>query len=1200
MQVFGAPERMLEPVLAQARRSGPSSLAWLSIVRELAPELSAGAVAASLEALGARGPDAGQVDEAARWLAASLAPRAHPARPAGLVRDWVVVGPFEDRGGGLSVREGPEDPASDPTTGWDRGAVLVRLRTVPPPSVTARGVPLGLLIHPRHETCSYLSSTLSLAQPQYLVVHVAASGAVRATWNGQQAFEQPELHEGAVFDRASFQVEASRGAHVLLLKVCSGPIADSGLVRVRVTDNAGRAVDLPWKAGLGTASGLAAARVRDRTTLLSRLLEVGSHPARSRALEAALARRFGGAEDLRTPRVPGLLDAVVRDARASVVELALAAWATPFGGERSGRLHVVLARARAEGDTGAQSFVLRRLAEQRLDSGFGDWAAAALGTEPVDEEQDTEARLLRARAVTLSMATRASAVREIAAVASVAGDVPAAWEALADASRTVDRGVWAGAQERWWAISPDADCSDYVKALSLRDLPGAAAAALVCGQTTPLQADEVVAVGRAMTDAGRYVDALRIFEAASSWMPNVAAYWTAASEAYAASGNGAPWMEQRATAAMRRAASLEPTDTHISSRLVLAQGQGMHRADERDLVDESVFLARKRAAPAQAGVQSERLLHWFRKVEVLDDQRVAQTLHYAREIVVAPHTPHELEEDLPIDDAGLEILRARVHRAEGGLAFAEEQESDGERSRVRWPQLHTGDVVEVALRTITSGPVGRRGDPPFYFVDYLGGSETAPMLHGEVVIDSPASRPLAVDILHGLPDRREDRVVRGRRLQRFTWDHPKNVADEPLSPEPTELLPTVVGSTFATWKDFLDWYRGAVQGFTEPDEQIRSLAAELTAGQRTREQKLRKIFEFVADEIRYVNYVSAEAWLPNRPQQVLARRQGDCDDKAILLIALLKAVGIDAMEVLLQSRYTAEPSVLLSEKAAVPLFDHGIAYVPGAAGAAGTWLDATNAQSRLGPVPSLDVRGLAVFVQHGEGRPIPSPWGAPAEQGVDSVWDVKLDEDGGGQLRATEAHAGDSGQELRGALAEADTRPAWIEKKLLAGWLGAVKVHQPVEFTPDAGEGVARVRYSASSWGVARREGRELVVQLAPGMTWTGTLAPLSRRTLPVVLPADVAPGHEVRTIDLTAPPGYEVGELAPGGEENAGEFGRASLSIERVGSSRGEVRITRKLVIDQSVIPVERYGAWRAWLQRVDALMQRSVRFVPRTSPEK
>ena len=68
----------------------------------------------------------------------------------------------------------------------------------------------------------------------------------------------------------------------------------------------------------------------------------------------------------------------------------------------------------------------------------------------------------------------------------------------------------------------------------------------------------------------------------------------------------------------------------------------------------------------------------------------------------------------------------------------------------------------------------------------------------------------------------------------------------------------VVGSTFKSWSDFRAWYTEAVRGFTEPDDEVRRLAAELTKGKTTREQKLEALFNFVADDIRYVNYLAAE------------------------------------------------------------------------------------------------------------------------------------------------------------------------------------------------------------------------------------------------------------------------------------------------------------------------------------------------------
>ena len=272
------------------------------------------------------------------------------------------------------------------------------------------------------------------------------------------------------------------------------------------------------------------------------------------------------------------------------------------------------------------------------------------------------------------------------------------------------------------------------------------------------------------------------------------------------------------------------------------------------------------------------------------------------------------------------------------------------------------------MRAWTESPIGRRGDAPFWFIDYVGSTDTHPVLYNEVVVDSPENKPLAIDVLHGKPDRMTRSAGGGRVVTRYVWDKPPAVPEEPLAPKLSETLPVVVGSTFASWGDFRDWYRAAVKGFTEPDDQVRRMAAELTHDKKTRDDKLRAIFEFVADDIRYVNYVSGEWWLPNRPQELLARRQGDCDDKAMLLITLLKAIGIEANEALVQTRHTAQPSLLRAEHVAIPLFDHGIAYLPGDKGKPGIWLDATSPESRLGPLPSMDARTVAFFIDEGAGQ----------------------------------------------------------------------------------------------------------------------------------------------------------------------------------------------------------------------------------------
>jgi hypothetical protein len=342
-----------------------------------------------------------------------------------------------------------------------------------------------------------------------------------------------------------------------------------------------------------------------------------------------------------------------------------------------------------------------------------------------------------------------------------------------------------------------------------------------------------------------------------------------------------------------------------------------------------------------------------------------------------------------------------------------------------------------------------------------------------------------------------------------------------------------------------------------------------------------------------VNYVSGEWWLPNRPQQLLARREGDCDDKALLLITLLKSVGIEAQEVMVQTRLTGQPSVVLAKNVAVPLFDHGIAYLPGPGG--GMYLDATSPGSRLGPIPAMDARAVALRMD-GPAEIVRLPASSPEDHGADVNWDAKVNADGSGELEGEELHTGDSAFWLRTNLTEEEARAQYVEDVLVHPWFATSEVDKNIEFKGDLKGGRAQVKYKAKSRGFARREGKDLVVSLSPSNTFGSVLAPLVSRSLPVELPPHLAPSHQNRAMRITAPTGYAWGELPPGGDANGPlgtSYGRAHLEVARDPKNPRVLVIKRSVVFDQHLIPVDKYAAWRGWVQQVDALMHREVRLV-------
>jgi hypothetical protein len=1030
------------------------------------------------------------------------------------------------------------------------------------------------------------------AQP--LVLRLAASGQARLSIDGVDLVHNEDVHTAMHMDRVAARVEATAGPHLVVAKVCTGALPDEGRVRLRVTDEKGAPVVLPASAELVQPPPNAKVRQAAATTPLQRALVLPNDAGADAQLAAAIARTLGGADDAKSPRVGGLLDRITRRKDLDADRLAMAGWIAPSGANRSGWLNLARERAGQSSDAKTKAFAERRLVAEHIGAQLYDWAMAARRAAKLDEAKDLEATLIGAtvEASLGSDSLRTRAMRSLAAAfAAQPSTVPTALvDDLARQAAPFDRALARAARTE--LARRGFRGAELVEAETSRDTKAVVEAARAAFEGGIDDASEGLSVARTVARAGAHEAARALFARLVEWSPNRAEAWAGLAEQIAAVGG--PQAEQATASALRRARELSPGDARTRAELALrttGASRGEARDDEKYMVPSQTLLARRQGVPAGTPTVADRELHWLRAVVMHPDARVSQLIHYAREIVVPPRTQGELFEDIPAEGDLTEILRARVHRKEGGTAFPTEEHNEGTRPRIRWPELQAGDVVEVAIRTWTSTAIGGRGDAPFYFLDYAGATSTHPLLYNEVVIESLPTRPLYVDVLNGGTYKKNEHEENGKHVTQLVWDKPVIVPEEPLAPSLSETVPVIVGSTFKTWNDFRKWYGEAIKGFTEPDDQVRRIALELTKGKTTREAKLKALFDFVADDIRYVNYVSGEWWLPNRPQQLLARREGDCDDKAILLITLLRAIGIEAQEVMVQTRLTAQPSVVLAKNAAVPLFDHGIAFLPGPNG--GMYLDATSPQSRLGPLPSMDARAVALRMDAGPAEIVTLPQSAPEDHGADVTWTLTLQASGAGELAGEEKHVGDGAFWLRTYLTQPDARAQYVEDNLVGGWFPTIEVDKKIDFKGDLPGGQALVKYKARSDALARREQSDLIVPLSPSTTLASTIAPLVQRTLPVSLPPSMAPSHQARTMRIVAPPGYRFAELPSGGDENGGDFGRAHLELT-LEAGRKVAIVKRSVVFNQHLVPVDKYAAWRAWVLRVDALMHKTVRLVP------
>lgn len=1205
--VAATPDEMVDLSLRAALKDGPDALARTVLIATFEEDAEAGKALAALDKIG---KSSTSVAGDARWLARMITPEIdapwpgldkvpHDDTASPLVRTFAILGPFEDTGGGLKRTEGPDRPThrwSNADYSW--GVFAVRTQRSITTSVTARGLPLDLYVHPRSESCTYLATAVTVPAAMPIVVHVASAGSLRMSWDHAGVLLDEASHRSAIVDRAAVRIEATAGDHVLGMKVCTGAQGDAGRVRVRFAKEGGADLALATSSDPAKLDAVHAALKKSAVIRYQRqatpLEKTVAAETPEQALAAAVVLRLAGTDDQRSTRAPGLLDTLAGEPDVATDQLALAGFLAPSIANQSGWLTQAIERGRAASDASTLAFAQRSLVSLRLEGDAIDLAKATADEPPLKSATDAHARWLRARLYSElgTSGLQQKAKNELQAIVKAHGSKTplSVWRSLSRASATTRERL--GALEHLAQGTTGDRGPSYVGAHAFVGATTLEQVALREVLHQP-RVSNVIRLGTMLHDAGRYASAKALLTLATQLAPNRSDAFHGLARTLRAM-SPAEKADAATLALYERAAELEPSDARLQAELRFRRGDASQEADPGEdaayIVDAKVFLARAKAKPAPATGLFARQLHWRRVVRMLPDKRVSQMMHYAREIIVPPRTEGERFERMP-GGYGSELLVARVHKKNGAVVAPEEQDAAG--PMVRWPPLERGDVIEIAVRNWTPGPVGRRGDAPFYFADYVGSVDTNPILYNDVVIDAPVGSPLAFDVIGGKADEHKTKKVKGRTIDHLIWNDPPSIADEPFSPSVSELMPMVVGSIYPSWDAFLTWYQGAVEGFTAPDEQIKRMAEEITADKKTRAEKVDALFNFVADDIRYVNYQSGEWWLPNRPQHLLARRQGDCDDKAMLLISLLKAVGVDATEVLIQTRHTAQRRVMQSSKVAIPMFDHGIVYLPNENGEGGRFLDATSPESRIGPLPAMDSGAMAILVESGQTIQ-PTASAAAADHGVTSTWTMKLSADGTGTLTAKEVHVGDMAFRLRTHLKEEDTRPQWVENNLVSDAFPGVTMDPKVAFDPTLAGGAATVDYGATTSSMARREGDDLVVAVAPPRPITMILAPLVTRTLPVELPPSIAPTHRKTVVELLAPPSHVFAALPPDGVADGGSFGKASLVFE-LSKDKKKVTIHREVTFSQWRVSVAEYAAWRSWLQKIDGLLQRTVRLTPK-----
>ena len=165
---------------------------------------------------------------------------------------------------------------------------------------------------------------------------------------------------------------------------------------------------------------------------------------------------------------------------------------------------------------------------------------------------------------------------------------------------------------------------------------------------------------------------------------------------------------------------------------------------------------------------------------------------------------------------------------------------------------------------------------------------------------------------------------------------------------------------FQNTKDLYTWYRELYKRANNDNSVLKAQVARLTEGKKTDEEKIKAIYYWVQDNIRYIAYEDGYAgYIPAKVQDVLAEKYGDCKGMANLLTEMLKIAGYSAHFTWIGTRHIpydhSVPAMCVDNHAITTLYFQGREY----------FLDGTEKFAAFGE-NAFRIQGKSALIEKGE------------------------------------------------------------------------------------------------------------------------------------------------------------------------------------------------------------------------------------------
>ncbi len=425
-------------------------------------------------------------------------------------------------------------------------------------------------------------------------------------------------------------------------------------------------------------------------------------------------------------------------------------------------------------------------------------------------------------------------------------------------------------------------------------------------------------------------------------------------------------------------------------------------------------------------------------------------------------------------------------------------------------------------------------------------------------------------------------TVAGTKVYTWTGKNLPALAYEPYIPNNLKYPVLRIAATnfavdgyegdMSTWKSF-----GSFMNQLNKERQILTIETQtkiksLTADAATNREKIKRIYQYMQNEVRYVSVqLGIGGWQSFDAQYVEKNKYGDCKALSNYMKSMLEVIDIPSDWVVIYRGYRGRKEI--DENFVNPGFaNHMILYVP----SEDMWLECTSKTYPPNYIGGDNHDRPVLLVNEKGGRLSRTPKYGLAENKSTSRANINLDAKGGAVIKKQTTHHGPSHDRYRYLK---DLPKSDVEKYIIRNTsLPALTMDKfAIDVDPDAP--VATVDFNITVPRYASKAGKRVFVPINNLNPFTDVPEAEEKRIHPIKIENDY---HEKDEYVFDLPEGYKVESVPDEKTLLESEFGKFLLELKVTDKT---ITVTRSLDIFAVELPASDYNKLRDFYKKIAQL---------------